>query len=666
MKSPRCLPRPTSFCLLAMILCVLSLPIPADETLPPQQFHADPDTFAPGDSTAVAVASAADSLVAQIRQLHWWEPDWLLGCLGPGSGERLLTREILYRSSAMLFSDALGRDSRLYIFSSGSHGAWELPCLLGPGVDRFSLWFDGASTVGPAIPEAHCQTLSPLLLEQAWLVAPDAFLDPLAAGGDGMLWTSQRQHRWEDVPSAIRLTEGRSGSSTEDIMLGRQVRAWRVLGSYAHSHTDGRQQYPNGRQRYEEGRFQNLLLQVDRAAPCGTFRLVGADRAGRYHLYGGRRLSWESSQLSGGSQLRLGKSLRGQMRLTQRYDRLQWRGDGDAEMRRTKSTAATLQGSAGWGAMTLLMSAGIDHTSLFLGGEAREDTDWTAIGTGIALGAKLDGGQSAGMVTLGYADPWWHGGHLRGHLAASLQPCPRLGMVLEAWTAATTVFIPRLEPDPQALLEEGLHLTGGAEPSGKDPVRRLWHGEIRMQTKLSNVDLSCGVLVRRITDGLGLEPEHAQLLRPEARTDIALDGILSDATLTGAYGSGRIQLPLGAAILGDLTTMLYPLVDELPVLVPPYHGRGVFLIGGRLFKGDLGWQLRLLCDFQGRWCTPEGQLPASVRFNGEIHGTFGDAHFFLILRNLANSWDESATYDEAWGSLPFRSSQTGVEWHFRD
>lgn len=589
---------------------------------------------------------------------RWWDPAWLPSCLAPAVGETLLAREELFNSSAMLLSEALARESRVRVHPAGDHGAWDLPFLLGPGIDRLSLWFDGLNTAGPAIPEALSHTLTPLLLGELRYMAPDPFLDPLAAGGDGMLWGLETTERRPGTPSAIRITEGPAGSSTENAMLTRQAAAWSVMGSYAHSRCDGRQVY-------QDGRFQNLALHLDRAAAFGALRLTGIDRCGRFKMFGNRKLVWETGLLSGGSQFWAGETVRGQIRLVRRNDRLQWWGSGTDARRRTTSTEATLQASAETGVITFLGSCAIDRTSFNFTGAGCPEVHWTRTGTGIAMGAKAESRQGSAVATIGLSDPWWHEAHLRGHLVVSGRPLPRLGLALETWAGRAPVFTPRLEPDAGALLGDEF-LLPTLETAGGGPVRRLWHAEARVDLSGTSYVIGGGPFVRKIEDGLGFDPEQSSLLAPSVRETLSLESLLSDVTLVGGYGHWRIGLPLGADISGDVTALLHPGLDDLPVLLPAYQGRVALSVRGLLFKGDLHWGLRLLSFFRGSWCTPYGDRPANARFDGEAHATIGRAHIFLALRNLEDEWGDSATYDNAWIPLAPLSCCGGLEWHFLD
>ena len=159
----------------------------------------------------------------------------------PGAAcDTLLTRKSLFRSSTLLLSDALARESHLGLLSAGCPGALDLPYTISPGTERLSSWLDGAPTAGAAIPEAMLQTLSPLALQEMLRLAPDPFLDPLGASRDGILRGRTLDLAGATPLSAVRLTQGPGGSATEDFLLGRQSAQARWWGAYAHARSDGR------------------------------------------------------------------------------------------------------------------------------------------------------------------------------------------------------------------------------------------------------------------------------------------------------------------------------------------------------------------------------------------------------------------------------------------
>jgi hypothetical protein len=276
------------------------------------------------------------------------------------------------------------------------------------------------------------------------------------------------------------------------------------------------------------------------------------------------------------------------------------------------------------------------------------------------------GSGGSAVATLGGADTWWGGWHLRGHAAFCRWLNRWFEVGVEGWTGAAPVFVPHLEPDAGALLWEGLHFASGDGLADEAPVRRIWHGEVRGRLHTCGLRFSTALYARKVARGLGFDEETARLLRPLVREAMDLAELLDDLALLGARCAGHIDLPLGATLGGDLNVLLEPAPDELPTLTPPYRARGVLAFHGRLFKGDLGWEARLLCIAEGEWHTAEGKIPAHARFDGELRGSFGRADFFFVLQNLTDEFHESATYDEAWGSLPYRSSRAGVEWRFLD
>ena len=583
--------------------------------------------------------------------MRWWDGSWHAQCLGPGAGETLFDRADLFSSSALLLSGALERESPVGLFAAGSHGAWDTPYQIGPGIERASVWLDGQSTTGPAISEGLVHTLSPALLGRMRWVAPDPFLDPLAMAGDGVLWGETEDPVWTDIPSTLRMTDGPSGASAEDAMLARQAGAWRALGSYAHGHAEGRVLYG-------PGRFQNLLFRLERSQRPAALRLTVADRAGRYTLTESRKMVWEASQLSIGAQTSWGE-----LQVSRRADRLEWWGDGTDGRRRSKLWTARLQIRRRMGPVMGLATGALERCEFDWTTRRAGSADWTDTGTGLAIGVQGRGG----LVTIGHADPWWTDGHWRAHVHTSTGRTLPIRITVEGWTGRAPVFVPRLEPDGEATILEGLHFdVGGPDDGG--PVRRSWHAELRAAVG----GLEAGCFLRRLENALGLDPDAGWHLRPTARLGSDLDSLLQSATLTGGLLRLRFDLPLGAEIAGDATAVLRPATRDLPLLVPAYRGRGVASVGGDLFRQDLFWEARLIGLFQGEWHTPVGDVPARVRLDGELHGTIGRTHLFVALRNVtalpndAENWGESATHDEGWMPLPGRGYEVGLEWHFLD
>jgi hypothetical protein len=205
--------------------------------LAPAATRAQPPPSAPADSVR-APAARADSTAIEASPLPGgpvWRIDWAAARVPSAACDTLLTRDDLARSTTMLLSDALARESHLGLLSSGCHGAWDLPYTISPGTERLSSWLDGAPTVGAAIPEAMLHTLSPLAVESVVRLAPDPFLDPLGAARDGMIWARTIDLGGGAPKSGVRLTQGPGGSTTEDFLLGRQTVQGRWWGAYAHS-----------------------------------------------------------------------------------------------------------------------------------------------------------------------------------------------------------------------------------------------------------------------------------------------------------------------------------------------------------------------------------------------------------------------------------------------
>ncbi len=645
-------------------------PSPEDSLRSPR---AAGDSLATGvaldDSLATAAAdsgAAPDSVAVGGKERRWWDESWAPRLIGDWAEPPAIDRGQLYRTSAMLFSQALQQHTRLGLHEAGSHIAWDLPYAIGPGIERQSLWLNGSPTTGESIGEAHAHTVSPLLLEEVRLLAPDPFLDPLGDAGDGMIWTRTQTPDWEEIPSHFRLTEGIGESSTEDIFFARETGVWRAAGSYAHAHTEGRQYTPLGLRRYRDGSFENLLVQVDRAMSSAGLRVEGARRTGDYTLINNRKLLWESGQLWAGVQLEPRSELTGELRLNRRHERFQWWGPEDSGRRRTGATE--VYGRARLRALGAELYAALAYERVshslktFLTG----DSTWTSDGIGLAWGLRTGDDAQWASLTLGWTDPWWGGGHLRARLEAQRILSDRMALGLRAWTGESPVFIPRLEPDGDALVREGLHLPSQVD-SETGPVRRMIHAELDASLRWWGAKVAPALFVRRVTGALGLDPARGYLLLPEYRDDIRLQEELGDVTLAG----GRVALdwPLrwGFRIEGHATALFDPALDALPVLVPAFHGEGTLLLEGRLFKNDLEYRLSLASRVQGEMHTPVGGVPARAQLDGEIHLIFLErAHLFLTFRNLTDEWFESATYDDGWGALPFRSSTTGLEWHFSD
>jgi len=636
--------------------------------LPDSATAADSAGVVAGPGAADSAGVVADSAAAEAaeRPLQWWRRDWLLTQLGPAAGEPSLGRDELFHATAGLFSEMVQRDVHLGLHAAGSPIAWDLPYDLGPGVERLSLWLDGATTMGPALGEAQCQTVSPLLLGDVRCLAPDPFLDPLGAAGDGMIWTASQEPSWEDVPSQVRFTEGVAQLGTQDVLYARQTGKWRTLASYAHASAQGRQAYPSGLQRYRTAGFQNLLLQVDRAFTLAAPRLTASDREGRYTLEGNRKLYWGSTRFSAGAQVPWGTERTAQIEFARRSERLQWWGPTDSARREARTFGVNGQAALPAGPARLLLAAAYERVRTFWSTHAAGDTAWNSNGTGMAIGWQMGDDHRSVTATAGWTDPWWTRGHARARLVVVQQLSPSATLCGEAWTGRAGVFIPRLEPDGDALVGEGLHLLGD-DPAADGPVRRIVHAQLASHWRPGGARLGAALFARHIADALGLDSEEAGALLPEVRTREDLMHSLAEVTLIGARFQGRVPLVWGLRAEGAVTAVLDPPLEQLPVLVAPVHGSGGIFLAGRAFKGDLAYELGLTAQGQGQWHTPWGPVPARVQVDAMISAVFLErAHLFVQFYNLTDEFFESATYDEGWGALPYRSSTIGLEWHFLD
>ncbi len=617
------------------------------------QPSASAETLAVAADTTLTVATAAGAA---------WVADWPLAAFSAAACETLLTRRMLQQSSAMLLSDAIQRQTRIGLQAAGNHGAWDVPYLIGPGIDRLSLWFDGLSSAGAAIPEALLHTLSPLLLENVLLVAPDPFLDPLAEGQDALLWCEARHLSAEPSPSAVRLTEGPGGSNTEDVIMGRHATAYDLLASYAHSRSEGR---PLAIQpRYAGSSFQNLALRLARRSAIGPLALQAGDRSGRSGLAPDRKLVWEARQLTLGWQPTQAGQPVGELLLTRRNDLLQWWGDRGHDRRRTTSTEARLRLQRAVGRWTLLCAAGAEALDVRLDRLGVRRVAEQRFGTGVAIGAKREAQGCVLLATLGAVDPWWGPAHARGHLLAGAPLTHVWSAAVEAWSNAQAAFTPRLEGDGEALLEEGLLLTD-LSSADDGPLRRCAQAEAHLRGVWTGQCARAGFFLRDLRHAVGSDPALAEDLVPGVRDTLRFADVAGAVKLAGVNGSLDLRLPGGIGISGDGERLVSPAEQDLPVLVPAYRGRGVLSLRGRFFHRQLKWELRGVALFCGGYQTFYGEVREQARYDVELHGTVGRAHFFLAWRNLANERQESATYaDGAWMPLPYRSSQAGIEWSF--
>jgi hypothetical protein len=620
---------------------------------------------APGDSLSVARAGSlapADTLARVAPRAPGWDRAWLMRELAPAARDTLISRETLASSSGLVLADALERDSSLGLFRGGAQGAWETPYLVGPGVDRLSLWDDAFASAGPAIPEAALVSRSLMPLQRIVRLQPDPLLDPLGNGLDGLLWCERVGVPPVGTSSAFRLTEGPSGARTEDFGLERGRGAWRLTSSYAHSRSLGRPAWV--RPRYTGCQNQDLNLGLDRALGGSTITVTATDRTGRSVLEPNRKLIWQAQRLAAGWQ-KLGRRGAIEVALARRNDLLRWGGEAGEDRRRSTSTEAHARGALDLGGPRLLACASAEQVSLAL-----RETGGVALskeprGTGCAIGVGWSGARRSLYAAAGWSDPWWGRGHARAHLLLD-QRVAGLRFALEGETHATAPFTPRLEGDGRALIEEGVLLVDGT-PAEPGPLRRVNHAEARIEAGAGERSVRAGFYMRDIEHAVGADPLLAGALTPEARGLEPAAALSGDVRLRAVYGNVRLPLVLGARIEADGTWLLGPKREALPVLVPRYHARAVFAIGRTLFSGDLTLEARFVALLRDRWTTPYGERPALERYDAELRGRMGRAHFFLALRHLTNEAQDSATYAEGeWMPLPFRSSQVGVEWHFLD
>ncbi|MBD3237892.1 MAG: hypothetical protein GF330_14430 [Candidatus Eisenbacteria bacterium] len=609
-----------------------------------------------GDSVSAAAAQHAEPAPR-------WDAWRLLRGVAP-RGAPVLDRRALFESSALTLSDAMLRGTELGVHRAGAHGAWDLPYRVGPGIDRFSLWFDGLPVQGGACAEANLHTLSPALLSELHWLPPSPFLDPLAASADGMLWGATPQADPAATLSAVRLCEGAGGVGTQEFWLTRAAAAWRLTGAYAHSSGEGRPAWVEPR--YTGTQYQNLLANLDRGARWGVLRLSVAGRDGKWTMEGPRKLVWESQQGTIGWQSPDSSRCLADVRLVRRNDLLRWWApEGDAR-RRTTETALLARGFCARGSLRLLWAGAAERVAADLRLGGGYDRSWTADGIGLATGVVWSDSLQRLRGVVGYTEPWWGAGHLRAEFSFARRLRRALGVHLEAWRNEAVAFTPRLEGDGEALLAEGLVLPGARDPE-EVRQRRREHLALDLRAASGDRALCVGLFVDRIAGALGLDPDAATLLAPEVRDTTSLERLLDDATLGGARCTARLPLWWGAEIGGDLTWIFSPQEDALPVLTPRIRGRARFSLAGRLFQDDLAWEGRLICVGRSGWTTGHGWLEELARFDGELHATIGAAHLFLALRNLTNADQPSATYaDGRWAPLMLRSYQAGFEWRFRD
>jgi hypothetical protein len=504
--------------------------------------------------------------------------------------------------------------------------------------------------------------LSPLALERVLRLAPDPLLDPLAAGHDGILWGEAIDLGGPVPRSAVRLTEGPTGAATEDLVLGRESALGRWWGSYAHSRSDGRPLWIQPR--YSRTGFQNLDLHLDHASRVGPVEIEASDRAGRFILSGEGKLEWAAQFLSGGWQFTPGDSASGELRVTRRNDRLYWWDGRGQTTRRTTSTEAVARAGVQRGGVRLAVSAGAEQVALRYRELDRFVRKTSRPGLGAAIGGTLKGQSGVVHASVGWSSPWWGDAHGRVHVLGALSLRGDLRAEVEGWTSVDAPFVPRLEGDGSALLEEGVVLPG-AVAARDGPRRRVADVEARLRACRGGQRAAIGLFARRLDGAIGLDPDLSAALAPDRRDTIGVDALAGRATLAGTRAACRLVLPLGARFEGDASFLLAPGSGRLPVLTTREQGRAMLSIGRGFFQEDLHLELRLIAQWRGDWVTPYGISRGFARWDAELHGAKGAARFFFALRHLTNAAQDSGTYaDGEWMPLPFRSSQIGVEWHF--
>ena len=618
---------------------------------------ADSSGRAPGDSLRTM---PADSLADAAHR--FWISDWAPRQTALERPDTLATRLELARASALFLADAVERETPLAVLRAGGDGAWDEPYWLGAGTERLRLWAQGAPAGGPGFPGAALVTQSVLATGTLLHLAPSPFLDPLAEAADGWLWAAAGERAWEATPSAVRLTEGPGGSATEDFQLARQAGAWRLLGSYADSRSEGRPSWITPR--YTGSRRQNLHLALERAATFGSLRLAGYDRYGRAVIESNRKLTWEGQHLTGGWQWPAG-DLAGQLLVTRRNELLRWWGDLGADRRRSTSTDARLQAAWRRGGATWLGALAVQRVAsdLSLGGQrVRDDARW---GYGLGGGLRLGGDVWEATGQAGYSDPWWGEGGVRFSGTFAWRPRPAFRVCGAAWRQIAVALTPRVDGDGRALLAEGLWLPGGRSAADEE-ARGIQHLEVSALALHGASTVRVFGFQREVTGVLGARPELAEFLAPERWPEADLAALRKTVRYRGWGGALHLALPLGAALEADGRLLSAPARDALPLLVPRYQARAVALVRRRLFQGDLVLEGRLTGTFRDGWATPYGTQPALARYDAELRGrVMRRADLFFATRHLENGPQPSGTYaDGEFAPLPYRSSQVGVEWHF--
>jgi len=612
--------------------------------------------------------------VTPAQPLRRWHPDLALSLAGVSGADAFIPRQRLNETSSMLLSQAVARESSLGLFEAGSHGAWDTPFRLGPGTDRLALWYGGQPTSGAAVPEGLMHTASPLLIQDLHLLAPQPFLDPLGGGDDGLLWGTEPVAPPGRVKSAIRFTEGPSGSTTEDLILARQAGAWGLLGSYAHSSADGRVLYGGSK-------FQNLFLGIDRSSPWGSVRVSGGGRHGQFKMEDHRKGLWEAEHITVGGQVWLDEQTGGQVQATRRNDLIRWWAPTENVRRRTTSTSLTVHGARTTPGQAWLLSAGLESTRMSYWRRYDRDEQWTRLGTGLAIGYRLERDRWKALASVGYSDPWWQSGHLRFHGQAAFGFHPEWAVSCEAWTGGTQQFIPRWEPDGVSLFARGLFYPNG-DPADEGPLRRVSGAELKVTGAAATSRnegrlINTAVFYQRIENGLGLNGIYADGLHSETATVYTTEELLGESDLVGVRSEIRLPLLWGFGLEGDGVWLLHPSSDDrLPFFQDRFWGKGGATLDLLLFQGDLDWQGRAMVVFQSGHGLTHEEIPGHARLDLEMRARIREATFFLMLRNVlarpdqSEDWGDSATIDyldgEGWMPLPGRTFRAGIEWHFLD
>ena len=642
---------------------------PPAAAAPPRQPSAVDSLAAPGipdSSRAFAPDSLGPPVLAGAGPARvWWDAAWPRTLLPETGAALLLDRGKQPRSAALTFSDLLWRETSLGVDRAGAPGAWEILSRIGSGVERLSLWSGGTLIGGVATPEAAANAMTPLQAGRIYFSQPEPFLDPLGSGGDGLIWIEEPAREWTKSPSATRLTEGPSAAATQDLELGRQMGPWRLFAAYGHFSSEGRPFWVSPR--YSATRYQDARISIDRSTGWAGWRLQASDRASRSVIEDSGKLHWQAQQLILQGLMRPSEWLTAQVGLERQNDFLRWADEDAVDRRRGGATRAVARLGLTQGPWTFLVSGGAEAVDLTLQRDPFAVEKEGAFGSGVAIGIERKGAKHAWLVDVGHAAPWWGDAHLRGHALLSASLGSALRFAMEGWSDELAPFVPRLDGDQGALLDEGILLPGG-ELVEEWPLRRVAHGEGRFELAVGGSRLRAGSFLRRLEHALGTDPDEAGELEPGARDSVSAATLDESLDLAGAFGDLELGLPLGLRVFGGGRVLFQPEAADLPPLTARYEGRAGLALGRRLFKGDLYLEGRALAFFRDRWTTPYGEVPAFERVDLEILGTvMKQGHFFLATRNLLNEEQPSATYvNGQWMSLPFQHTELGVEWHFFD